>query len=150
MPASKIQDEAEVLGWFDEGRTYQWMVEEYLRKYNIQTSPSLWGMFRRRHGIPRRIVRDNELIPWRVNVEHRFGFPIIMLRVEARRRERKELPPHDEGRLDAWLTRLKEDNAVVHYDPDTEEGWFYVPRREGIDTDLIRVPEENTGRPSAD
>ena len=29
MPASKIQDEHEVIRWIEEGRTYGWMVEEY-------------------------------------------------------------------------------------------------------------------------
>lgn len=48
--------------------------------------------------------------------------------------------------LNAWLAGLERDGTVIHYDPDTPEGWWYVPRREGIDTDLIRVPERKTGR----
>lgn len=144
MAASKIQDEAEVIRWIEEGKTYQWMTDEYRRKYNIDTVPSLWSNFRRRKGLNRRITRDDTLIPWAVNVEHRWGYPLAMLRVEARRRAGMELRETDASRLEAWKANLEETNAVVHYDPDTEEGWHYVPRRKGIDKDLIREPEHRT------
>jgi hypothetical protein len=46
---------------------------------------------------------------------------------------------------------MEEDGTVLHYDPDTEQGWFYVPKRDGIDTDLIRKPERvTTTRRAAD
>jgi hypothetical protein len=74
-----------------------------------------------------------------------------MLRTEARRRAGKQLRKEERVRLDAWLRRLARENIVLHYDPDTDEGWFYVPRRPGVDTDIIRVPErKTTPRPAAD
>ncbi|MDH6462042.1 hypothetical protein M2302_002217 [Micromonospora sp. A200] len=144
MPARKIQNEQEVLRWFEEGRSYQWMIDEYKRKYNIETVPSLWGNFRRRKGLESRYTRNDELIPWALRDEHRWLFPAMMLRTEARRREGKELREEDATRLSAFVARLKNKKLVVHYDPDTEEGFFYVPAREGIDTDLVRVPERKT------
>jgi hypothetical protein len=150
MGKRKIQDEQEVIRWFEEGRTYAWMIDEYKRKYDIETVPSMWGNFRRRRGLDRRIVRDDELIPWFVKEEHRWAYPLSMLRAEARRRAGKELTETDEGRLANWLEMLKEEKAVVHYDPDTEEGFFYVPRQEG-DDDLIHNPKQKTTpRPNAD
>lgn len=144
MGARKIQDEQEVIRWFEEGRTYEWMVEEYRRKYNIETVPSMWGNFRRRRGLQRRIVRDDDLIPWHVKREHRWAYAVMMLRTEGRKRAGKPLSEDMEHQLAVWKENLAADKAVVHYDPDTEEGFFYVPRREGIDTDLIRVPERKT------
>ena len=74
MPAvSKIQDEAEAIRWIAEGRTYAWIVEEYRRKYAIDTSLSMWSNLRRRKGLDRRIVRDDELIPWAVAPQHQIG-----------------------------------------------------------------------------
>lgn len=137
-------DEGEVVRWFEEGRTYAWMQQEYLRKYNIETVLSMWGNFRRRKGLDRRIVRNDDLIPWFIKEKHRWLYPIVMLRAEARRREGKELPEEERTRLESWKARLAADNAVVHYEPETEEGFFYVPRREGVDLDLIRVPERKT------
>lgn len=143
MPASKIVDETEVVRWFEEGRTYAWMVQEYRRKYNIETVPSLWGNFRRRRGLQRRIARDDELIPWFVKEEHRWSYAVRMLRAEARRRSGMELAEPERYRLKVWLTGLERDNLVVHYDPDTDEGFFYVPR-EADDDDIIRRPRRKT------
>ncbi|AWN07548.1 immunity repressor [Streptomyces phage Goby] len=143
MPARKIQNEQEVLRWFEEGRTYDWMVEEYKRKYNIETVPSLWGNFRRRRGLPRRIVRDDDLIPWLIKEEHRWLYPLAMLRVEARLRAGAKVSELELSRVTNWKQMLEEENAVVHYDPDTEDGFFYVPRQPD-DDDIIHKPQRKT------
>lgn len=141
MPGSKIQNENEVMRWFRQGRTYAWMVEEYRRKYNIETTISMWGNFRRRHGLERRVAWDDQLIPWVVKLEHRYDYPILMLRKEARRRAGLPLPEGQDKEVDAWLRGMEENGTVLHYDGDTEAGWFYVPRREGVDEDIIREPD---------
>lgn len=143
---AKIVDEGEVKRWFEEGRTYEWMVDEYLRKYNIEISLSAFGNFRRRKGLARRIVRNDDLIPWEVQKHHRWEEPVVMLRAEARRRARRELKAKDARDLESWKRRLREADRVVHYDPDTVEGFWLVPRRPGIDLDLIREPEKKTTR----
>ncbi len=43
--------------------------------------------------------------------------------------------------LDAWLLKLRETGHVVHYEADTDEGWFYVDRRPGVDLDIVREPD---------
>lgn len=150
MGASKIQNEQEVLRWFEEGRTYQWMVDEYNRKYHVETTIPMWANFRRRRGLQRRITRDDELIPWDVKRVHRWAYPLAMLRLEARKRAGFELREEDQHRLDRWHQTLTEDNAVVYYDPETEDGFFYVPR-EATDTDIIRRPKrKTTSRRNAD
>lgn len=146
MGASKIVDEQEVKRWFEEGKTYAWMVEEYARKYGIETSISMWGNHRRRQGYDRRTAWDQDLIPWAIEPQHRYSYPIIMLRREARRRAGFEMTPEQQHEIDVWIAGMTEADAVLHYDPDTEEGWFYVPRREGVDTDLIRDPGRKTGK----
>lgn len=142
MPARKIQDEGEVRRWYDEGLTYQWMVDEYLRKYNIDTTVQQFSNLRWRRGWPKRLARYMDLVPWRVRHEHLGRYPVAMLRRVARMRNGAEMSDADMERIESWLASLKEENAVVHYDPNTEEGFFYVPRRAGIDTDLIRVPDD--------
>lgn len=144
MARSKIQDEGEVRRWMEEGKTFRWMVEEYLRKYHIETTISMWSNYRRRSGFEARMARDPELVPWKVKEEHQWATPLTMLRLEARRRQGFELRPQDETRLTNWLDAIKLENAVVHYDPDTEEGFFYVPR-EQEDDDLIRRPSLDQG-----
>lgn len=144
MGSSKIQDEAEILRWFDEGRTYQWMQQEYLRKYNITTGLSMWSNFRRRRGLDRRIVRNDDLIPWEVREQHRWRHAIRMLRAVARKRQGKVLDVATAEALEPWLRGLASRDAVVHYDPDTDDGFHYVARRPGVDLDLIREPDRKT------
>lgn len=137
---TKIVSEQEVRRWFEEGRTYQWMTDEYRRKYNIETGVSMWSNFRHRRGLPRRIARNDDLLPWAVSEKHRWAYPATMLRLEARLREGMELSDESAHRLSLWKQRLDKAGAVVHYDAETDEGWFYVERRDGIDIDLIRTP----------
>ncbi|WP_256356162.1 hypothetical protein [Streptomyces sp. PKU-EA00015] len=125
------------------------MQETYLKKYGIETSIPMWAAFRRRKGLDRRNLRDDELLPWKVKDEHRHMYPAIMLRVEARRRADRDVSDRDLKRLTSWKQSLNEDQLVVHYDPDTEAGFFYVPR-EAQDDDLIRKPSLKTGNQARD
>ena len=142
---TKIVNEQEVLRWFAEGKTYQWMVEEYRRKYDVETNASMWGNFRHRRGLTRRKTQNDDLIPWKLRDEHRFAYPALMLRLEARRREGKTIRAVDQGRLTNWLQRLDDDGVVVAYDPDDDEGFSYVPR-DDQDTDIVRQPVSATGK----
>lgn len=143
MPASKIVDEQEVLRWFEEGRTYEWMCQEYLRKYNVETVPSLWGNFRRRRGLTRRIVRDDMLIPWAIKPEHRYAYPVQMLRLEARARAGETVRAADANRHRNFIAMLEDDGLVVDYDPNTTDGFRYV-KRTPRDTDIVRRPTVST------
>lgn len=136
-----IQDESEVRRWIEEGRTFAWMVEEYERKYNLQVTSSMFTNFRARNGLPRREVRDSSLIPWEVKREHRWKHPLAMLRAEAQVRAGETLNPAGRMALKhaSFMARLRDEDLVVYYDPDTEEGFFLVPR-EPEDEDIIRLP----------
>lgn len=144
MVASKIQDEGEIRRWFEEGKTYRWMSDEYLRKYNIEMSPSAFGNMRRRWGLHPRLVRDDDMIPWALKREHQWKTPLALLRIAARERAGEPLHREEQRRLASFVRSLKEDGAVIHYDPDTEEGFWRVPARPGIDKGLIREPERKT------
>jgi hypothetical protein len=139
----KIVDEGEVIRWFEEGRSYAWMQAEYRRKYDIETVPSMWGNFRRRRGLDRRITRDDDLIPWAVEKRHRWAYPLMMLRAEARSRAGLENSESTQDRLGRWLAKMERDDTVVDYVPATEDGFRYLPR-DPDDTDLIRRPHRKT------
>lgn len=143
MPASKIQDEQEVLRWFADGKTYEEMSRIYLEKYNIETVPSMWGNFRRRHGLTRRIVRDDTLIPWRVKPEHKHAFYVQLLRWEARERAGAPLRDRDRHDLTTFRERLRREKLVVDY--DEAEGFRLVSRLPS-DRDIIRRPRVRTVR----
>lgn len=120
MGKTMIHDEAEVVRWFEEGRTHAWMVTEHERKYHVRLTPSAFSNFRVRKGLVRRIAREPGLIPWEIQRKHRWAYPLSMLRVEARRRGGFKLRAPDAQRLEAWKRGVDADGVVVHYDPDTD------------------------------
>lgn len=140
MGAKKIVDEDEVLTWFAEGRTYAWMQQTYRDKYGIETGLAMWGNYRRRRGLERRIERNDDLIPWAVAKEHRWAYPVMMLRAAARQRAGLPSTPVILTRLASWLNRMERDGLVVDYDP--AKGFSYVLKQPG--DDLIRKPKAKT------
>lgn len=131
--------ETEVKRWFEEGKTYREMVDLYREQYNLEVSQTMFSNRRALRGWTRRHVRDDELIPWHVEPQHRNERPVVMLRLEARKRAGLPISESEEAELAYFLGQLKEKSAVVYYDPTTERGFFYVPREAG-DDDLIRRP----------
>lgn len=139
MPREKLVNRPEAIAWLSEGRTYAWCVQQHAAKYNVMTSVGMWAKLRKQAGLERRITRDENLIPWSVKAEHRWAYPLVMLRFEAKRRAGKQLSEQELSKVDPFLAKLAEQNLVVYYDADTEEGFFLVPR-EATDTDIVRLP----------
>ena len=136
--------EPEVRTWYFQGKTYAWMVKEYKRKYNLDVSPAIFSYRRSARGWERRRgTRNDELIPWAVVEEHRWHRHLVMLRLEARRRRFgvDEMRDRDVRDLDSFRELLKSSDAVVDYDPQTEDGFSLVPR-EPSDSDIVRQPTE--------
>lgn len=145
MAGDKLQDAGEFTRWYsDENRPYEWIIQKYRDKYNIEIVHSTIGNWRSRLGLPRRQERNLDLVPWKVEARHRYKHALAMLRAEGRRRAGAPLSPIQQARLDSWLTFMRDQDCVVHYDPQTDQAFFYVPRRPGVDTDLVRVPDRKT------
>lgn len=69
---TKIVDVAEAARWLAEGRTYQWMVEQYRTKYGIETTVSMWGDLRAVFNRVNRIGTVPEFIEWFDQIEEGF------------------------------------------------------------------------------
>jgi hypothetical protein len=146
MPAkTKVQNLQEVLDWIQEGRTYKYMIEQYEKKYGIQTTVGMFSEIRRKYGLDRRQTQDDALVPWRLEPHHRFEYPAVMLRFEARRRAGKDIDAKNLGRLKSWLKKLEDGGLVVDYDPATKDGFSLVPRQPS-DVDIVRTPRQSTGK----
>ena len=137
----RVESEEEVVRWYNDGRTFRWMAEEHERKYGRKPSIAAFQSVIRRRGLPPRSLRENPLIPWRVRREHQRKWTHTQLRNENRRRNGLHVNSSALTDLERWKIALDKAGAVVDYRRDTEEGYFLVPRRDGIDRDLIREPE---------
>ena len=96
-----------------------------------------------------RAKKDESGIPWHpIKAEHRSRYLVRMLRAAARRSRGEKSAPVIEAQLDAFLAQTREHDFVIHYEPETQEGFFRVPRRPGIDTGLVRDPYfDDNGKP---
>jgi hypothetical protein len=92
---------------------------------------------------------EGPAMPWHpIRPEHRNRYLARMLRANHRRQQGLKSAPVLEAMLDKFLAAAKEQDFVVTYEPDTEEGFFRVARREGIDEGLIRNPDlDDSGKP---
>lgn len=85
---------------------------------------------------------EGRAVPWHpLRSGHRDRYLVRMLRAHHRREQGLANAPVLEAMLDTFLAKAAEQDFVVHYDPDTEEGFFRVPRRLGIDVGLVRSPD---------
>lgn len=143
MSASKLINRDEFVRWYTGGKTYSWIIDKYQEKYGVEIGYGTISNWRHQHGLERRSVTDPTLIPWTVLPQHRISHLLNMLRAEARRRSGQEVAPGTLDKLLGWLAMLAKTGQVVEYRPDTDEGWFLVPRKSS-DRDIIRQPKRPT------
>ncbi|MFY1688191.1 hypothetical protein [Plantactinospora sp. WMMB782] len=143
MSNQKIPPEAhaDIVRMLRAGETYESIVDWLKKNHGVSVRQHTISEFRKAQRLPARRGTHADLIPWTVRKEHQHLYVPQMLRALGQKRAGKALSEGVAGKLERWLPRVQGD-AVVHYDPDTDQGWFYVPRRPGIDKDVIRVPDE--------
>lgn len=127
----------------DKGLTQRQIADYLAEKYGEPVGRSAVSQAMSRHGLRSARPRPtyDELIPWRVLVAHDQAYAVRMLRLEARSRLGLELTKEHVQRLTKWKRdTLHDGGLVVKYHPDT--GFEYVKRREGVDGDLIYVPDD--------
>jgi hypothetical protein len=139
VPAPKIPHE-KVRRLVRQGLTPKQIAETLLAEDDIRVTPAAIGMWRKRQGIAPTMARHAALLPWKLRREHKDLWPAVQLRTEGMRRRGEKISPRQAKSLDDWIANLEAQNAVVHYDRDSENGFYNVPRREGVDLDLIRDP----------
>lgn len=126
----------------DRGMSLRAIADHIFETTGEKVTPAAVSASLSRAGYALEVPRYDELIPWRIQMRHQKHFFVRMLRLEGRRRSGGELKPEDERRLDDFIEELRENGAVIHYNPDYgTEGFYAVPARP-VDTDLIRVPED--------
>lgn len=139
MPGKKLPD-ALIDRLTREGKTDREILE-YLEKHeNIVTTRQALSIRRRRRGDGMRPAVTSS-IPWKLRQEHTATEPARAIRWHARREAGLPLSPTEERRLDRVVDHLAEVGGVLHYDPNLPDGWVIVPRREGVDTGIVRDPK---------
>ena len=84
--------------------------------------------------------RSSGGIPWTLKPEHRHRHAARMLRSQARLDNELPIGQTLVAQVDQWRRGLEVEDSVIHYDPDTDEGFWRVPRRPGVDLWWVRDP----------
>lgn len=132
MPARRLIPSDSILEkWVDEGLSHQQIVDRILETENVVVTKSAVAAALSRAGLTRRVRYDTH-IPWSpLRPDHARAYPLAMLRFLARRDAGLPLTADQSDRLDSWLKRLEEENAVVDYVYDSADGFIYRRRKPG-------------------
>lgn len=128
--------------WYiEEGLTQQQIVERIWEQDQVRVSRSTVAAALTRAGLTDR-VRYDDMIPWRVKLEHCSHHLLNILRAAAREARGVDVSPALQRQLDSFRKRQEAEDCVIAYVPDTEQGWFLVKRREApLDRGFIRDPD---------
>lgn len=126
--------------YVDRGMTHQEIADLIAKESGVPIARSTVSAALSRAGLTNR-VRYDEVIPWkRIKVEHNHHYALTMLRLEARLRNGSKLTEEQAKRLDSWKQRLNDEEAVVIYLENSDDGFYYVKRKPSDGASLIRYP----------
>lgn len=137
-----LPDRTELRRMRDSGMTHQQIADEVERRTGQRVTRNAVTMAMARHGLSGNPTRYSEEIPWRVRQKHERHYALAMLRLYARTRRGVKLNRDQTQRLDSWLGQLRENDRVVYYEPDSPDGFYYVPRQAEDGDNIIRRPVE--------
>lgn len=135
MPARILPPVSRLRQLVDQGMTHQQIADLITRETGQPVGRSTVSAALHRAGESQLAKKYPEEIPWIVREEHQTHYAPRMLRLLGRRRKGIQNSAEMDARLDSWLRQLSDAGAVVVYDPDTEDGFFYIqgkPDENGI------------------
>jgi len=124
-----------------QGMTHQEIADHIEKQTGHRVARASVSSALSRAGLTNR-VRYEETIPWeRIKIQHNHHYALQMLRLLARRNAGETLSEDKENRLNSWIEKLQQANAVTVYLPDSDDGFYYVKRKSGDDpSSFIRFP----------
>ena len=132
----KVPDKTTLARWKRQGLSQQEMAERIRETTGVEISRATIAGAMVRYGLADEKPRYSIEIPWRVKMEHISAYPARMLRLLGKRDSGVELNPQEERKLNSWLAQLDRENAVVAYDPDSAQGFFYIERQKNDPKDI--------------
>lgn len=129
MPVPRvIPTDAELRRLIRAGKTHQDIADMVYETTGQRVTRGAVSSAVSRAGLSAPMNRYTEFLPWKVKIEHSKHYAARMLRLLGRVTSGEPVNEKDAARLEAWKTKLQEENAVVAYVPETDEGFFYVSK----------------------
>lgn len=128
-PPRLVPDKTTLRRWQEEGLTHEQMAERVFEETGNRVTRVAISVALQRYGLTASAKRYDSTIPWRVREGHARAYPVRMLRLLGRRIEGLELTKHETTILDQWLAELDEQNLIVAYDYESDQGFVYIDRK---------------------
>lgn len=146
MSAPKIGPDIGTLrAWTEaEGLTHQQCADRWFEQTGLRVKRAAISATIRRAGEAKTAKVFTRTIPWIVKVRHQRRHQVLMLRALGHRLNGTENPARNDDMLDKWLREIRADKVIVGYDPDSDDGFFYIDSKYRDHRDLkvpIRVAE---------
>jgi hypothetical protein len=126
-PPTLVPDKTTLERWQREGLTHAEMVARHEQETGIRVSRASISGAMVRYGLAENKPRYRNSLPWRVRDEHGTHYAARMLRLYGRKQQTPDKLNIDESqRLRSWLDMLDREQAIVGYDPDSDEGFYYI------------------------
>jgi len=140
MPRKLTPSKQDLERYVREGMTHEQIAAEHEKQTGARVARSSISAAIHRYGLSEHKHRYTAEVPWRLRGKDAKAYPIRMLRLLGKRRLGEPLEDGEAKRLDSWLRTLREENAVVAWDPDANPSVFYVEREKDDPVDIpIRV-----------
>lgn len=139
MPAKKLPD-ALIDQLVRDGKSDREILDYLEEHENIVATRQALSIRRKRRGDGMR-PRVPPAVPWKLREEHAKTAPANAIRWYARREAGLPLSPEESIKLERMVAHLDLKGGVLHYEPELPGGWRIVPRRDGIDTGIVRNPD---------
>lgn len=129
---TRVPNKTELRRYLSRGMTQQQIVEAWEQDSGERVSRSAIAMAIERLGLKSAHSRPSypEMLPWRVAERHLRHIDARMLRLEGRRRAGGRLSTGEQRWLDQWKDDLLRKNAVIHYEYNSDEGFYWVDRND--------------------
>jgi len=128
----KVPNKTELRRYLSKGLTQQRIVEAWAEDSGERVSRAAIAMAIERYGLKSAHSRPTypHMLPWVVATEHLHHLDARMLRLEGRRQAGGKLHEDEQRWLEQWKRDLERNNAVVHYERDSAEGFYWIPRED--------------------
>lgn len=126
----------------DEGLTHAQVADRVFEQTGVRPARATVSVALARAGLSNENPRFKDEVPWRLKGADLRAYPIRMLRLLGHRRAGLPLNDDETRRLDSWLAKLEDENAVVAWDPDSVPSVFYIDKEPGDGADGIPIRRE--------
>lgn len=141
MPTERwLPDKNTLTKWHEAGLSYPEMADRWFEESGVRKTPAAFGQACRREGLFRNLKHDVWL-PRNMRPEHQKAYDSEMIRRWSAREQGKKFSAIEDQRINGWLQNLRDADAILWYDADTQQGWWPVKRQASDDPNVpVRLP----------